>query len=107
MRQGTRPISEQAWQDVIVEYAHLRRWKVAHFRPGLGPTGWATQVQYDAAGFPDLVLVRERVVFSEAKSQAGRVGPDQRHWIDWLRGAGAEVYVWRPDDGDEVQEVLR
>ena len=50
-------------------------------------------------GFPDLVLVhgaRGRVVFAELKDMRRRVEPDQEMWLDRLRAAGAEAYVWRP-----------
>lgn len=68
-------------------------------------------------GFPDLVLVRElpdpRVVFAELKGVRGVVSERQRAWIEILRGAGAEAYIWRPDviepddDGCPLARLLR
>lgn len=58
------------------------------------------------AGFPDEVLVRERVVFLEVKRQTGRLSPPQREWITALLNGGAEVYVVRPDDLQWLAIVL-
>ena len=59
------------------------------------------------SGYPDLTLVRERVIWAELKSDKGKVTPAQEQWIEWLRGAGAEVYVWKPSAMDDILEVLR
>lgn len=59
-----------------------------------------------APGFPDLVLVRERVVVAELKARRGKVSDQQQAWLEAFGRAGVEVYVWRPADLDEVQAVL-
>ena|SRR3990167_674060 len=59
------------------------------------------------AGFPDFCLVRDRVLFAELKTAKGKVTPAQQEWLDALRAAGQEVYVWRPEDLLEIAEVLR
>lgn len=74
-------------------------------------TGWngayhTFDSRRSASGFPDLVLVRERVVYLELKREAGRLSPAQRQWIGWLIAAGAEVYVARPRDLDALGTVL-
>jgi hypothetical protein len=58
------------------------------------------------AGFPDRVLVRERVVFVETKGPKTRVTPEQVGWLTALAKAGAECYLWRPSDLTEAVEVL-
>jgi hypothetical protein len=58
------------------------------------------------SGFPDLVCVRERVLFAELKGVATRVTRDQQRWLDALGAAGAETYLWRPDDWDDIKAVL-
>lgn len=57
-------------------------------------------------GFPDLVLVRDRVVFLELKREKGRVSEAQRGWLTSLHAAGAEVYVVRPRHFDQLAAVL-
>ena len=102
-------VSERELQDWIVASARLLGWRVAHFRPAWTQRGWRTAGSYDAQGWPDLVLVRERVVFAEVKTDRGRLRPEQEGWLGSLRHAGAEVYVWRPEDwtSGEVEDVLR
>ena len=72
--------------------------------------GWRRYHTYDSRrsepGFPDLVLVRDRIIFAELKSEKGKVTARQEAWIAALRTAGAEVYVWRPSDMDAIAEVL-
>lgn len=79
----------------VIEAARLLGWRVAHFRPCRTRHGWVTAVQADGAGFPDLLLVRDRLVAAELKVQGRRLTDDQQRWLDALRVAGAEVHVWR------------
>lgn len=59
------------------------------------------------AGFPDLTLWRERVVFAELKTETGKLTRAQEDVVEQLQMAGAEVYVWRPSDRPEVERILR
>lgn len=58
------------------------------------------------SGFPDRVLVRDRIVFAELKREQGKPTETQRQWLDGLASAGAEVYLWRPSDLDEIATIL-
>ena len=58
------------------------------------------------SGFPDRVLVRERVIFAELKREKTGPTPNQIEWLDGLAIAGAEVYVWRPRDLEEIGLIL-
>lgn len=58
------------------------------------------------SGFPDRVLVRDRVIFAELKRDQGKPSKAQKEWLDELASAGAEVYLWRPGDLDEIATVL-
>ena len=57
-------------------------------------------------GFPDLVLVRDRVIFAELKSAEGRLSEEQGEWVAALGRAGARVAVWRPCHWPQVEAVL-
>ena len=57
-------------------------------------------------GFPDRVLVRDRVVFVETKSMKGKPTEDQIDWLNGITRAGGEAYLWRPSDLDEAGRVL-
>lgn len=64
--------------------------------------GWIVYHTYDSRrsepGFPDLVLVRDRVLFRELKTDTGRISQAQQEWGDVLTKAGADFKVWRPSD---------
>jgi len=72
--------------------------------------GWSAYHTFDSrksqAGFPDLVLVRERVIFAEIKRAGERPRQSQLEWLNALARAGAEVYVWTEADYDEVASIL-
>lgn len=72
--------------------------------------GWITYHTHDSRrsdkGFPDLVLVRERVVFAELKTDTGRESAEQLEWMRRLKRAGAEAYVWRPRHMDDIHATL-
>lgn len=108
-KKADRPkITEAAFQRQVIRLARLQGWMVAHFRPGMNRRGeWQTAVAGDGAGFPDLVLVRERVLFVELKSDTGSLEARQHAWGEALVAAGATWLVWRPRDWDQVEETLR
>lgn len=90
-------ITEKQWQGQVVQLARLLGWKNIYHT-------WNSM--HSAQGFPDLTLVRERLIFVELKSHKGECTSHQLDWIEKLRQAGQEVYVWRPDDFDEAVKVL-
>ena len=49
-------------------------------------------------GWPDLVLVGNRIIFRELKSATGILRPEQRDWRDRLQDADADWAIWRPGD---------
>ena len=65
--------------------------------------------KHSASGFPDEALTRRgRLVFAELKSRRGKLTPDQEAWLTELgKVEGIEVYVWRPDDLEQIAEILR
>lgn len=103
-------ITEKQFQQQITDYAKLRAWDVFH----------TYDSRRSAPGFPDLAMARARgdgrgdeLVFAELKSERGRLRPEQRHWIEKLSriedasGGVVRVFVWRPSDWPEIEEVLR
>lgn len=69
-------------QAIIADYARMRGWLVAHFRPARVADGWRTAGSYDAKGYPDLTLAkRGRVLHIECKGPRGVVPPEQEAWL--------------------------
>lgn len=91
-------MTESELQDAVIELAHLFGWSVAHFRAARTAHGWRTPVAADGAGWPDLVLVRERIAFAELKSARGTMSTAQIAWLERLTKAGAETHVWTPTE---------
>lgn len=102
-------MSEKDFQRQVIDLAHIFGWLVAHFRASQNKYGrWSTAVQADGAGFPDLVLVKDRVIWVELKAEGGKLSPEQEKWRDALLSAKQEWYCWTPKDLDiEIMEVLR
>jgi hypothetical protein len=103
---------ESDFQRLVIEYARLLGWRVAHFRAARirrrdGSVYYSTPVAADGGGFPDLVLARRgRVVFAELKSPRGRQTPAQEAWARELNGGPVRCYLWRPADWPEIERVL-
>jgi hypothetical protein len=104
--------SERKFTTWVLQEARKRGWLAAHFgssqrivRTKSGPMAVPDK---DAAGFPDLVLVRARVIYAELKMHDHRrkLEPKQVEWIDRLLAAKQEVYVWRPLDEVAILAVL-
>jgi len=102
------PISEESFTNSVIEYAQLQGWLVHHDRPARTDKGWRTAIQGDA-GFPDLVLLRGGLfIFAELKTGKGKVTAEQKRWMDAIRPLpGVLKFVWRPDDWDEIELLLR
>jgi predicted lipoprotein len=93
-------MKETEWLREIMAYADRRGWDFDHVfeqRHYARRTG---------KGWPDLTLVRERVVWIEAKSEKGELRREQREIIAKLKAAGQEVYVYRPHDRDDMERTL-
>jgi hypothetical protein len=92
-------ISERDLTNYVRDLARACGWRRYHT--------WLSK--HSPAGFPDEVLVRPpRLVIAELKSASGRLKTEQEGWLEALRQVpGVEVFVWKPDDMDEILEVLR
>mgnify|MGYP001617279218 CR=1 FL=1 len=92
-------LTEKEFSQQVVDYARLRRWRVARW-----PTWRSTGTN---PGVPDLLLVRERIIFAELKAGKGKLTPDQQSWLNLLEAAKQEVYIWRPSDWPYIENRLR
>lgn len=91
-------MNEAEFQTQVIQLVKLYQWR--WFHPAVS--------QFSVGGWPDLVLVRERLMIRELKTEKGLVSPKQRDWLDALRFARVDAAVWRPVDltnGVIVQEL--
>jgi hypothetical protein len=92
----TYDMPEREFQAEVIRIAKMLGW--THFHP--------YRSTKSPAGYPDLTLIRDRVMFAELKTDTGRLTDAQKEWIRRLHQAGAEVHVWRPRDLQQIAETL-
>lgn len=92
-------VTEKQLQVSVVQLAKMTGWKVYH----------TFDSRRSQAGFPDLVLVKgDRLIFAELKRERGRPTPEQSEWLNELSMVEeVEAYIWRPQDWNEIEQVLR
>lgn len=108
MIQSLEAISEAAFQNTVRELAELCGWKVL--------TTWKSI--HSPKGTPDLWLIRPpQFIAAELKttlpanqgpmSPKGQPTIEQAEVLELLSECpGVEPYLWRPEDWDEIVEVL-
>lgn len=92
-------MSEHDFQDAVAEVLQLHHFLVFHQRPARKADGrWASAVEYDGAGFFDLVAMRPGcpTLFVECKAADGRLSKDQTDWLTAGQGVARWVSVLRP-----------
>lgn len=91
--------NEKSFQAAVLDRAREYGWTAYH-------TFFSDRSR---AGWPDLVLWRERIIFAELKSMKGNLRVGQQETLDELAKAGGECYLWRPCcwNSDEIEQVLK
>jgi hypothetical protein len=92
------PVSEKQFQQQVMDLARYSGFLVYH----------VFDSRRSDPGFPDLVLCRPPLVlFAELKSERGKLRPEQREWLEALRGCeSVGARLWRPSDWPEIEETL-
>lgn len=90
-------LSEADFQRQITDLADLHGWRWWHVNDSRG------QAMTD---FPDLVLVRDRLLMREIKRYGGKVTPGQQLALDQLRRCGVDAEVWWPNDWELIETTL-
>lgn len=93
----------------VINLARMLGWKVAHTPPVETVRGWRTPtLGSEGKGFPDLLMVRDRVIVAEIKG-SDRLSREQEGWLTAFRMAGVTAYVWTPEswESGEIDNVLR
>ncbi len=81
-------MTEKQFQQQVIQLCRLYGWRCYHT--------WLSV--RSEPGFPDCVLVRDRVLYRELKTDTGKVTKPQKAWLDALLWAGQDVGIWRPAD---------
>ena len=92
-------ISEKDFQAAVRELAELMGWTVF--------CTWSSR--HSPGGEPDLRLVhpiQKRMIWMELKSAKGKLTARQVEAIETLQAAGEEVYVFRPQDWEQIEKIL-
>lgn len=89
-------VLEREWQQEVVALLHTLGYRCYHTHDS----------RRSQPGFPDLVAIRDRVIYLELKREQGLLTDKQRDWVTALHKAGAEVYVARPRHFDALAAVL-
>ena len=109
---GKPPISEESFSSTVEDLLKTFGWRYVHSRPARTLSGWVTALSGDK-GFVDFTAVRDGVcLFIELKSDKGRLSEGQREWMTELIkvaaiSSGVQYRVFRPNDFDQILEVLR
>lgn len=90
-------LTEKEWQRQVVELCQTLGWRKAYH---------TFDSRRSASGFPDLVLVRDRVIYLELKREQGKLSDAQKSWLRALLAAGQEAFVVRPRDLESLAAVL-
>lgn len=99
-----RGVTEKQFQRQVEGFLNVYGWRWFHAPDNRPVNG---RVQAVKAGFPDLVAVHgRRLLFIELKRETGRTTADQDAWLADLKVAGAECYVWKPRDLDQIRVKL-
>lgn len=106
-----RALPESAFQNQVISLAEMYGWGPIFHAPA-GGKGGRVDRQQRGAGFPDLVMLHvddRRLLFAELKTDKGLVSAKQRVWIAALQllGPPVEVHLWKPEDWDEMNGILR
>ena len=95
-RESTGEMTEKQFQSHIVHFAKTRGWLVYHTHDS----------RRSEPGFPDLVLVRGRVLFRELKTDKGKISPAQKEWAASLEQAESDYKLWRPSMMTDIYKEL-
>jgi hypothetical protein len=86
---------EAAFQKAVTDLFEENGWKWFHVNlPKRSKIGW-----------PDLVLVKHRVVVAELKVGDNQPTAAQVGWLEAFQAAGVDSHCWRPSDWPEIVAI--
>ena len=89
-------MSEKQFQAAVLDLAKRHGWLCFH----------AFDSRRSQAGFPDLLLLKRRLIVVELKAETGRITRSQEEWLEAFRMCGIEAMIWRPADWPTIRALL-
>lgn len=100
-------MTERDFTKQVIEIARRFGWLTVHFTTSQGKRGeFRTTYLGDGKGYFDITAIRERVVFAELKIPPNKPSSEQKIWARTAVAAGCEVYLWTPDDYDDIVKTF-
>ena len=113
-RNAKGDLLEPAFQAQVIGLLRVYRWSLIYHAPDGGHAPGASGRRVaggqipEGRGFPDLLAVKgERLLVAELKTNTGRLRPGQQDWLHGFHRAGAEAYLWKPAQWDEIHDIIR
>ena len=92
--------SEKKFATTVAGFMRRHGWRVQR-------NGWIGVGNQHVKGFPDMVCIREAILFVELKTTTGKLKPAQEEWRDCILAAGGQWELWRPRDWEALKERLK
>jgi hypothetical protein len=106
-------VSEEDFQDTVIQFAQLHGWKVCTFRKARikikGVETYRTPFGADGKGFPDSIFTHakwHKFFTVEFKSTNGKLSKEQEDWWRQLILSGVPHKLWRPKHWPEIEKEL-
>lgn len=87
---------EAAFQRAVTDLAEANGWKWHHHQIS----------KRSKSGWPDLILVRHRVIVAELKVGTNKPTAPQLGWLEAFQAASVDAYLWYPQDWPAIVDVL-
>lgn len=89
---------EEHFQQQIIDLARYRGYDLIYH---------THDSRHSPSGFPDLILLKEeRMIVAELKVGKNKLSPEQYEWLVAFSKITRDVFVWYPEDWDEIFEVV-
>ena len=92
-----RYVTEAEFQGQVIALAEQLGWHVVHINDSR---------RQRAEHWPDLVLIRDRILYRELKRLGNKPTLGQEAMLERLRRAGGDAEWWTPNDWDLIHQTL-
>lgn len=90
-------ITEKQFMSQVIQLAKLLGWLVYHTHDS----------RRSMAGFPDLLMLKgSSLIAAELKVGSNEPTAEQRAWLIAFASAGADAFIWKPSEWEEIEAAL-